>query len=108
MPGAWDGAGAGSAFDNYSAGLHRRAYGNTLWVATFASAAEAAQAAPKIAAAARLTAAGPVWSGSQPPYANGTYAGEHPSTGGLRLWQADKNVLMTTLPFAQAYALGGK
>ncbi len=108
VAGAWDGAGVAGAFDAYSAGLHRRAYGNTLWLASFATAAEAAGAAPKIAAAAKLTAAGAVWSGSQPPYANGTYTGDRPSSGGLRLWQQDRNVLMSTLPFAEAYALGGK
>jgi hypothetical protein len=53
-PHAWDGEGAAAAFDNYSGGLHRRATGDTLWAARFASEAEAQAAAPKIASAAKL------------------------------------------------------
>lgn len=92
-PGAWDGAGAARAFDNYSAGLHRRAYGNTLWCAQFGSAAAAAQAAPKIAAAANLRRVGDVWTGAQPPYGP-----EKASAGDLALWQQNDWVLMSTLP----------
>lgn len=95
--GAWDGAGALRAFDAYSCGLHRRAYGNTLWMARFASAQEAAQAAPRIAGAAKLTQSGAAWAGAQPPYADGKYAGDRPSSGPLRLWQRDAWLLMSTL-----------
>lgn len=49
-PGAWDGAGAAKALDNYQAGLHRRSFGNTLWIARFGSADEAAGAAARIPA----------------------------------------------------------
>ncbi|MBY0360172.1 MAG: hypothetical protein K2W82_19375 [Candidatus Obscuribacterales bacterium] len=93
LPGSWDGAGAAHTFDQYSTGLHRRAYGNTLWLARFAGAGQAAQAAPKIAAAAQLHKQGAVWRGEQPPYAWGTQ-----SAGPLKLWQKGDWVLMSTLP----------
>lgn len=96
--GAWDGAGVTGAFDAYSAGLHRRAYGNTLWIARFASAQQAAQSAPRIAAAAKLNQKGELWEGVQPPYADGKNVGEKPSSGALRLWQRGDWLLMSTLP----------
>jgi hypothetical protein len=95
-PGAWDGVGSVSAFDNYAAGLHRRAYGNTLWLARFKDATEAAQTTPKIAAAAHLQKADGGWTGMQPAYANGTYPGERKSAGPLTLWQRDQWVAMST------------
>jgi hypothetical protein len=94
--GAWDGVGSVSAFDNYAAGLHRRAYGNTLWLARFKDAAQAAQSTPKIAAAAHLQEADGGWSGMQPAYANGTYPGERKSAGPLTLWQRGEWVAMST------------
>jgi hypothetical protein len=114
LPGCWDGGGAARAFDHYMAGLHRRAYGNTLWAARFASAAAAAHAAPRIAAAARLGKQGDLWTGAQPPYADGKYLGERRSPGPLSLWRRGEWLLMSTLPDAetralhQATALGGK
>jgi hypothetical protein len=96
--GAWDGEGEAHAFDQYSFGLHRRAYGNTVWMARFASAAQAAAQAPKIAAAANLKPDGKRWTGKQPPYAGGTNAGETDSAGPLSLWQQDEWVLMSTVP----------
>ena len=95
--GAWDGEGEAHAFDQYSFGLHRRAYGNTVWMARFASAAEAAAQAPKIAAAANLKVQGKRWTGKQPPYAGGTNAGESDSAGPLLLWQEGEWVVMSTL-----------
>jgi len=98
--GVWDGEGEVHAFDQYSYGLHRRAYGNTLWLARFASPAEAAAQAPKIAAAANLKLQGQRWTGKQPPYAGGANAGESDSAGPLSLWQQGEWVLMSTLPAA--------
>lgn len=100
--GAWDGAGGAKAFDNYSAGLHRRAYGSTLWMARFASTAAASQAAPKIAAAAKLTLKNAVWTGAQPPYMTGD------SSGPLRLWTRGEWVWMSTLASDDTAALGAK
>lgn len=97
-PGAWDDAGASAAFDAYSNGLHRRAYGSTLWLAQFANSLQAAAAAPKIAAAAELgQKQTDLWIGAQPAYANGTYPGEHKSSGPLSLTQRGAWLLMSTL-----------
>jgi hypothetical protein len=93
--GAWDGAGAGSAMLNYVNGLHRRAYGNALWIARFSSADEAAAAAPKIAHAAQLRTQGGMYTGSESPYGSNT-PGEQKSP--LALWQRDDCLLMSTLP----------
>lgn len=95
--GVWDGRGAATAFDAYSTGLHRRAYGSMLWHAQFRDAKEAEEVAPKIASAARLAASGKQWHGAQPAYANGTYPGERPSSGPITLWQQDEWLLMSTL-----------
>lgn len=96
--GAWNGAGAAKAFDAYSNGLHRRAYGSTLWLAQFADASQAVAAAPKIAAAAKLSQKQThLWTGVQPAYANGTYPGERSSSGPLSLMQRDAWVVMSTL-----------
>jgi hypothetical protein len=91
--GVWDGAGAARAFDHYAAGLHRRAYGNTLWAAQFASTAQAGEAAVKIAAAAKLSGRGDLWEGEQPPYGS-----EKNRPGPLILWQRGTWLLMSTLP----------
>jgi hypothetical protein len=95
--GNWDTPGAAGSFDNYAAGLHRRSYGNTLWVAQFADAKEAGAAAPKIAAAAHLKHDGSEWTGRQPAYANTKYAGESESAGSLSLRQSDEWLLMTAI-----------
>jgi hypothetical protein len=95
--GNWDSPGAAGSFDNYAAGLQRRSYGNTLWLAQFADAAEASAAAPKIAAAAHLKREGSDWTGRQPSYANNKYAGETDSAGSLSLRQSDDWVLMTAM-----------
>jgi hypothetical protein len=97
-PGAWDGAGAAAAFDAYSNGLHRRAYGSTLWLARFNDASQAVATAPKIAAAARLDQKQPyLWTGLQPAYANGTYPGERKSSGPLSLTRQGPWLIMSTL-----------
>jgi hypothetical protein len=101
--GSWDGAGAELAFDHYAAGLHRRAYGDTLWAAQFASAAEAAQAAPKIAAAAKLTRHGHLWEGEQSPYGF-----QKAVAGPLTLWTTGPWVIMSTLPRDLTAALAAK
>ncbi len=93
QPGVWDGAGAKKAFDHYSAGLHRRAYGNTLWMARFPSEKDASSAAPKIAMAAGLSTSGSGWQGKQPPFGP-----QRESPGNLALWQKGAWVLMSTLP----------
>ncbi|MEI7732775.1 MAG: hypothetical protein WCO56_24600 [Verrucomicrobiota bacterium] len=103
MPGAWDGAGADKAYEHYLGGLHRRAYGNTVWCARFESAAQATQAAPKIASAAKLQKAGAVWKGTQPP------AGfQKESSGPLTLWLHGEWVILTTLSEAAATELQAK
>jgi len=96
--GAWDGKGAAAAFDAYSNGLHRRAYGSTLWLAQFADTSQASTAAPKIAAAASLSQKKiHLWTGAQPAYANGTYPGERSSSGSLSLTQQGMWIIMSTL-----------
>ena len=47
-PGEWDQAGADNAIAMYLNGLHRRAYGNTLWLAEFDTEAAASAAQPLI------------------------------------------------------------
>jgi hypothetical protein len=95
--GNWDSPGFAGSFDNYAAGLHRRAYGNTLWLAQFANAGEASAAAPKIAAAAHLKPQGKQWSGEQIAYAGKAYPGEPASPGTLTLWQAGDWVMMSAV-----------
>jgi hypothetical protein len=92
-PGAWDLAGAVQAMPAYAVGLHRRAYGNTLWAAEFASPENADDAARKIAAAAKLSLSAGVWTGQQPPYGP-----EKESAGPLALWQLGSWLVMSTLP----------
>ena len=92
-PGVWDGAGEVRAAEQYVAGLHRRAFGNTLWVAEFSSAQEAERAGPKIAASAKLKRQGDAWEGQQPSLGFGNQ-----SPGPLVLWQSDVWLLMSTLP----------
>ena len=90
---SWNGAGAERAFDHYAAGLHRRAYGDTLWTACFASPGEAAQAVAKIATAAKLSKHDDVYEGEQPPYGF-----QKTSSGPLTLWQYGQWAIMSTLP----------
>jgi hypothetical protein len=96
-PDAWAKANAYAAFDAYSFGLHRRAYGNTRWIAQFGSPSDAATAAPKIAAAAQLKKTGAVWIGNQ-PYYNDNKPPNNPGRGPLALWQSGSAVLMSTIP----------
>ena len=93
--GVWDGPGAKSAMVDYVNGLHRRAYGNTLWLARFSSADEAAAAAPKIAHEAKLPGKDGMYIGTQPTYGFAT-PGEN--GGPLALWQRDEWLIMSTLP----------
>jgi hypothetical protein len=95
--GNWDSPAASGSFDNYAAGLHRRAYGNTLWLAQFSDVREAAAAAPRIAAAAHLHRIGKQWKGDQVPYANNSYPGEEKVPGSLTLWQADDWVMISAM-----------
>ncbi|GGH09266.1 hypothetical protein GCM10011586_27170 [Silvibacterium dinghuense] len=95
-PGQWDAPGQIASYHNYATGLHRRAYGNAVWAASFTSAAEAMGAAPKIAAAARLQPAGTgTWKGELPPYAWGTAAlGDSPTTGTIELHIVNETLLL--------------
>jgi hypothetical protein len=86
-PAAWEGAGSIHALDAYMAGLDRRAYGNTLWMANFGSAQKAMAAMPRIGQAAGMRQTGDGWQGSQPPYASGNGRGERPHPGSLSLSQ---------------------
>lgn len=96
-PDGWNLARSVQAFDAYAAGLHRRAYGNTLWLARFPDAGAAQAALPKIAAAARLRQSSPTGAtGVQPPYATGTYPGERMSPGPLTLTQQGPWLEMAT------------
>ncbi len=92
-PGVWDGAGADNAIGAYFAGLQRRAYGNTLWMARFRDEAEAKVAMPKIAAAANLKKEGELWRGQQVPYGNDTT-----SPGPILLQQRGAWLLLCTVP----------
>ncbi|MDE1178845.1 MAG: hypothetical protein PW789_19900 [Edaphobacter sp.] len=97
--GQWDSAGQIASLYQYATGLHRRAYGNAVWAARFSSAAEAAQAAPRIAAAAKLKPAGSShWTGDLPRYAWGMpVMGDGDSTGTLELRLDGDSVLLIAL-----------
>ncbi len=96
QPGEWDTPGVVASFHNYVVGLHRRAYGNTVWIAEFSDKAAATSAAPAIAKAARLTQDRSRWTGQLPPYAWGlSPQGDAPSTGALVLWVDDRYVLLS-------------
>jgi hypothetical protein len=96
-PGQWDGAGEVSSFHNYAVGLHRRAYGNMVWAAKFASDANALSVAPMIAKAARLSVKGSHWQGTLPQYAWGLpVMGDAPQTGITELWVDGPYVLMAS------------
>jgi hypothetical protein len=95
-PGVWDRADGNAAFDAYSSGLHRRAYGSTRWIAEFASDADAKRAAPKIAVAAQLRRTGDMWVGSQPYYGTKDSLGNQ-TPGPLVLRQSGTSVLMSTI-----------
>ena len=98
-PGQWDAGGQVASFHHYVTGLHRRAYGNAVWAASFASPAEAAAAAPRMAAAGHLrNDAEGVWRGELPPYAWGLpEMGDAPATGTLELQVVGNTVLLTAL-----------
>ena len=99
-PGAWDGAAALEALSpkQYLAGLHRRAFGNTLWIAKFASPSEASAAAEKIAAAAHMQAGSNGWSGTQ-PFGNDVGEPRAPATSAkpLILWSKGDSVFLSTV-----------
>jgi hypothetical protein len=97
VAGVWDHPGALAAFDAYSFGLHRRAYGNTRWIAEFDSVEDALAAVPKIAAAAQLERSSNRWIGLEPYYANENTPGSE-NRGPLALWQEGASVLMSTVP----------
>ncbi|MDR1284444.1 MAG: hypothetical protein LBK99_27075 [Opitutaceae bacterium] len=83
----------------YILGLHRRAWGNTLWVARFATPARAEAAAARIAAAARLRAADKslTWQGKAAPHNENGQNPDEPSLA-LELWSKGNLVFMSTLP----------
>jgi hypothetical protein len=96
--GFWDSPGAAGSFDNYAAGLQRRAYGNTLWLAQFATDKAAQSAAVRIAAAAHLRpSAIERWEGDQLSYANNMYPGESKVQGLLTVTRAGSWVQMFAL-----------
>lgn len=92
--GVWDKATLAATYDAYSYGLHRRAYGSTRWIATFASEKDASAAAPKIAAAAHLPRKGNRWIGKQPYYG---WQNDDETPGPLTLEQHGAVVLMSTV-----------
>jgi hypothetical protein len=93
VPGGWDGAGYAYARADYLAGLHRRAFGNTLWLARFANATEAQAAISKIAEAAKLKPVANGWAGLQPALS----MAPEDAPGPLGLWQHGEWVVMSTL-----------
>jgi hypothetical protein len=96
-PGQWDGAGEVSSFHNYAVGFHRRAYGNMVWAARFASDAVALSVAPLIAKAAQLSVEASRWRGTLPQYAWGLpVMGDGPQTGITELWVDGPYVLMAS------------
>ena len=107
LPGAWDPSGVDSSggytqpatLAEYANGLHRRAYGNSLWMAQIDAGVNGPDAGPLIATAAGLTRSGTMWVGAQPPYEGGTFA----DAGPLDVWQSGSWVLMTTLPAAPSW-----
>jgi hypothetical protein len=101
-PGAWDPAAPAEASSpaEYLNGLHRRATGNTLWIAQFASSSEAASATVKIAEAAHLQKQKTGWSGPRP---SGNYVAEPNTATGepalpLTLWVSGNTVFLSTVP----------
>jgi hypothetical protein len=100
IPGAWDGSAPleAAAPGAYLDGLHRRAYGNTLWIAQFSSQADALSVAARIGKSAHMTKQDDgTWLGSQP---TGDFAAEPKDslrTHSLRLWTVGSAVLMSTL-----------
>lgn len=95
-PGQWDTAGQIASFHHYVTGLHRRAYGNTVWAAAFASSDQATSAASGIATAAKLKhVGGSNWTGDLPPYAWAIESmGDGPTTGSLDLRVQGGSVFM--------------
>jgi hypothetical protein len=86
-PAAWDAGGSESAIAVYKAGLHRRAFADTVWAGVFADPAAAEDAAGKIADAANLKKNGQTWTGSGNPKEGAPVA----------VWVKDKTVYMTDL-----------
>jgi hypothetical protein len=76
----------------FESGLHRRASGNSLWLARFASPDEAVASMKKIAAANHFVEKDNVWYGTRPGFSKG------PSFGPIALWQHGDWLLMSTLP----------
>jgi hypothetical protein len=93
--GQWDGAGAVSSFNNYAAGLHRRAYGNAVLLVTFESEALASSSAPLMAKAANLAHANSTWKGGLKQYAWGLDSmGDSAQPGSLELMIDGRYVLL--------------
>ena len=101
--GQWDAAGAIASLHNYSVGLHRRAYGNTVWVADFGESADALHAAPLIATAAGLKDAGARspgarWAGAVTAYSSGLATdGDAPQNGTLEMWVDGSSVVIASI-----------
>lgn len=82
-----------SSITDYQNGLDRRAIGETLWIADFASPREAAEVATRIARSAQLKKQGIGWFG--------TISDSHPpakSDPPLALWVSGKKVLLSNVP----------
>lgn len=84
-PGVWDGAGAEHAIENYLAGLHRAAYGNTLLVAEFATPEQAGTAAAKLNREKRIEA-------------SRKNDGKNPEEPPVNCFSRGRYLLMSTLP----------
>lgn len=95
-PGDWDGVSFEYVIGNYLNGLHRRAFGQTLWIAKFKDTTVAQSAATHMASANRMKHLDPFYQGSiQMPYKEWQTA--QIKTVKLRLWQSGQYVLISSL-----------
>ena len=100
-PGVWDGGGTAYSLQDYNDGLHRRAYGDTLWAAAFLTPAAATEAAAKIASSAKLKKNKNQWSGKLGPLGS-----EKESAGSLTLQVHGTWVIMSTVPGSASAVTG--
>ena len=99
--GGWDEAGAPAARRMYLAGLHRRAYGDALLLAQFATPAAAQAAAAAVAKADKLHEEHGRWSGRL-----AALDGDASAPGPLVVWAQDGWLVMSSLPEAVSATIG--
>ncbi len=99
--GCWDEAGAPAARRMYLAGLHRRAYGDALLLARFATPQAAQAATTAVAKADQLREEHGRWSGRL-----AALDGDASAPGPLAVWAEDGWLVMSSLPEAVSATLG--